>query len=97
MGQTVPVPDLKEANIFLNDNEKLECSPKTLAAIINGSLNKIWVKHKNTMYGNTESVLSIYPTIKEFTFIKKHEEAARKHPVTKYLVEMLLDLGFKEV
>ena len=94
MGQSVKVVDLKEANIFINDNDKLEQSPKTLAAIIGGSLDRLWVKYKDTLHGNTEAVVQILPKSKKYTFIKKHEAAASRKKELVVFIAMLEELGY---
>lgn len=97
MGQIVAVKDLKEANIFINENQKLESNPKTSAAIMNGSLDRIWVKFKDTLEINTESVLQVKPKDKTFSYIKKHAVAARKNKTIAEYVSNLKDLGYSEI
>ncbi len=89
------VNQVKEVNIYLNDKFRFESTAKTMAILSGSDAEIIWVKHKNTLTGNNDSVLALNRRNKTINVIKKYATAVRRNDALTELVDFWVQLGFQ--
>lgn len=91
---TIHVSDLKQINFHINDNGKLESTPKTLSALMGNDIHTIHIKYKNTLRSCQDSLLWVQPNTRMITITPKYRKQVLHNRVIIDLLKNLKEIGY---
>lgn len=89
-----PVSTVTDINVYLNDKCSLEETSKTLAILVGSNATTVWIKHKNSLNPNPDSMLQIDRPAKTISVVKKYQTMVNKNRALQDLITNLCMLGF---
>lgn len=89
-----PVSTVTDINVYLNDKCSLEETSKTLAILVGSNATTVWIKHKNALAPNPDSMMQINRPAKTISVVAKYQNMVNKNRALQDLITNLCALGY---
>jgi len=86
--------EVKQTNVFLTTDGRLDMSPKTLAVLLGSQVEIIWIKYKNSLETNNDAVIQLHVNTKKANVVRKYQDAVSNNRTLKKAIQHLREIGF---